>query len=127
MINISFNQDPDFVTNDATPVTAYTITVPEGNTCEVDLRVFARGLTDGASAMWGIAGLGKRVGAGNLTAVGTPISIFPAKKDAAALAWDAAFSLSGSNIVLTLTGSGTQRVGWTFDFKAIGFSNANVA
>jgi len=124
--NQSFNSDPDLITLNATVVTAASINIPDGNTASVILGVLARGLTDGASAMWEVRGQVKNIG-GVLTAVPAGIiNVFAARKDVAAAAWDATFTISGTDILVRVTGSATQSVGWSFIFNVVGFSNFNV-
>jgi hypothetical protein len=124
-VNTSFNGDPEFVTDNATPVDAFTIPILEGNTCKVELSVFARGITDGSSAMWGITGAVKHV-SGVVSGIPAGIvNLFTARKDVNATAWDATFVIVGTSIVVRITGAATQRVGWMIDGSVVGFTNGN--
>lgn len=123
----SYNSDPAIITDSATPLDAFTIFVPDGNTCRVQISVFARGYSDGASALWSIQGGVKRV---NGVLAGIPagiVQMFAARKDVAAATWDVTFVFNpeADSIIVRVTGSATQSVGWTIDGSVFGFSNVN--
>lgn len=124
-ISSSFNSDPDFITANATPATALTLPISPNNTVSVVVRVIARGLTDGSSAMIERQAVVKSVSGGALSLVGSVVNTFTAQLDAGASTWAVNFSLSGNNILVQVTGSASQRVGWFFIAAAYGFSNYN--
>jgi hypothetical protein len=122
-VSISSNSDPEFVTTDGAQQDAYTIPIPEGNTCRVELSVFARGYSDGASALWSITGGVKRIG-GVLSGIPAGVvNLFTPRKDSGATAWDVTFAIVGDSIVVRVTGSATQTVGWVIDGAIYGFYN----
>lgn len=123
-ISVSFNSDPEFTTENATQVTAFTVPIAEGNTCRVVLSVFARGYVDGISAMWSISGVVKRV-EGVVSIISSLVNIFPARKEPGSTLWDVDFVVNGDAILVRVQGAINQKVGWTIDGMVYGFSNVN--
>jgi hypothetical protein len=131
VITASFDSDPDFISAiGASGVTAMTIPLPTqtGNTCTARVRAFARGLGDGSSAMLEKQACIKWLNNGSPAVVpGGVFSLFTARADALPVSqgWDVNFAFSGGNIIVTVNGSSTMRVGWWFIVEILGFSNFN--
>lgn len=124
--SVSYNSDPDIITLNNTPVTAMTLAVPDFNTARIKIEAMARGLSDGASAMWSLQGCVKRVSGGNVAAIPAgAVQNFAPRKDAGAAAWDISFSISGGNINVIVTGDSVQRTAFFFTVDIVGFWGAN--
>jgi hypothetical protein len=125
---LAYGYDPDFVSpGDGAAHNAVTVTLAPNNTYSVRCRVIARGLTDGLSAMMEKQAIVKSVSGGNLALVGAVVTLFTAQGDTGTGTWAVNFSLSGLGIVVSVTGSASQRVAWSFLFEVYGFTNVNVA
>lgn len=125
---VDFHGEPDFISVSATQVEAARITVPDFQTARVTLTAMARGLEDGTSAMWGAQACVKTTGtagSNTLATVGAVVNVFPARKDVAAALWDITFQISGTDIVVKVTGDAGQSVGWFFDIDGTGFWTVN--
>lgn len=121
----SFNVDPTAVTADATPTTIFSIQIPSNNTCMTAIAVMARGQTSGDSAAFFKAGLIKNLN-NTVTILGPGLGdVLSPIKDAGAALWDIAFSVTGTTLLVKVTGSLTESVGWRIRGGVYGFTNAN--
>lgn len=99
-------------TTDATPITL-TYTPPTTSTGRLTVVVTA---TNGTSVkVWNLWVQVKR-GAGNVSIVGAVVNPIATQGDAGASTWTAAVTVSGANVVLTLTGQAATTIHWLVEF-----------
>jgi len=98
-----------FVTTDATPVAVVMFTMPQNTSGALALMLAARDAA-GNTKVWRIVRTGKNVGG-----VVSPVGAAPVptvEQDAAASAWSASLSVSGSDLVLTVAGAAGATITW---------------
>src|ERR1700704_2187621 len=101
----SFNVDPTAVTANATPTTIFNIPIPVNNTCMMAIAVMGRGQTSGDSAAFFKAGLVKNLN-DTVTILGAVLSdVLTPIKDTGATLWDVTIVVSGTSLLVKVTGS----------------------
>lgn len=127
----STNDDPNITiyqnrvaTTNATPTTLHTYTLPISTTVKIKAEVVAR-RTGGAAgtaedgAGYVFIGTYKNV-AGTATIIGAISTLYTAESQAG---WDATFTLSGSDILVTVTGATDNNITWhlsKFEVETVG-------
>jgi hypothetical protein len=114
------NDDPNYkvfqnrvATTDATVTTLQTIAITASNTYQIEARVQARrtGGTSGTAedgASYVVRGTYKTV-AGTVTLIGAVTADYTAEDQAA---WDATLTISGTNVLVRVTGAANNNVTW---------------
>jgi hypothetical protein len=100
-------------TSDATQSQLGAVALATGSTTTLTVYVTARAVT-GTNTNFG-AGYGfvgtYRVVSGNATVVGSVQSLFAPNEDNSA--WDATFTTSGANVVISVTGEASTTINWS--------------
>jgi len=108
-------------TTDATQTTAYTKTLSADSMINIQAFVSARrtggtGGTNGDCAGYVVIGTYQKVGAGGATLVGSVTAVHTAENQAA---WDATFTVSGNNVLLSVTGAANNNITWRWHIQYI--------
>ncbi len=114
--------DVTFTTND-TPKTIATIPIPEKSTLLIEARVVLVEITTtNGPAVAGAAYVIRaayRNNGGTVALIGSVVAEYTAEDDAA---WDATLVISGTNVIVQITGAGTDKLTWhcTTRVQAVG-------
>lgn len=130
LVSTATNDDPAFefaqgrvATNNATITTVETIATTTNTTIQIKAEVIGRrtggtGGTAGDGAGYFIVGTFKNIG-GTVTQIGTTTNLHTAEDQAG---WDCVFTISGTNILVQITGATNNQVVWHChaDYKQVG-------
>lgn len=98
------------VTTDATQTTILSYPIPAGATILARAVVLGQSSTGVSAAFTKVAG-GKNISSvGSL--VGSVLDLFSATKDTGALTWSATCSVSGTNLLVQVTGQAATTINW---------------
>ncbi len=99
-------------TTNATQQTAFSLAFPTDAGCQFQIEVQATS-TAVDCASWRKEGAARRVGSGNVAAVGgVPTDMIAPRKSANASAWDVSFQVSGANALMLVTGAAGVTIEW---------------
>ena len=110
------------LTIDTNPTEIFNYPLPVGASVDFDVKIVARDVNDGSSAMWNKRACVKNVN-GTVTLVGGAVDVLPARKETASLTWNVTGAIVGDAISLSATGGLGRDIQWGVCAEALEMYN----